>query len=240
MSGGIIKYDATDGTKVELTPEQVIEEIVPAKDKAAMTRRNVAVIMAKLAACRMNPLAGDCAVGVFKGRPTVMPSIGYYRRTAASQPTFDGCEKGVIAVAADGKVRHLTGSFLPDGWQLAGGWCKAYRKDRSRPSDVTVSLSEYDQHNTMWESKPATMIQKVAESQALRELYPGVFEGTYTKDELPDEDAELQEVEYAVEPMPEVPAFGGATEGEAVPDEAYEDAVPGFGADNDNTENKED
>lgn len=238
MSRGIIKYDATDGTKVELTPEQVIEEIVPAKDKAAMTRRNVAVIMAKLAACRMNPLAGDCTVGVFKGRPTVMPSIGYYRRTAASQPTFDGCEKGVIAVAADGRVHHLTGSFLPEEWQLVGGWCKAYRKDRSRPSDVTVSLAEYDQHNTMWESKPATMIQKVAESQALRELYPGVFEGTYTRDELPDEDAEPQEVEYAVEPMPEVPDFGGAPEGEAVPDEAYEDAAPEFSA-NKNAENKE-
>ena len=221
--GDLVKYEAQDGTEVELTPRRVVEEIVPARYRNQLDDRNVAVLMAKLSARRMNPLAGDCSISVMKGVPTIMPSIDYYRRVAASEEGFDGVEKGVIVrTMQDGKLHHLQGSFYDKGVsELVGGWCKAYDKSRSRPSVSEVSLEEYDQKNTMWESKPATMIQKVAESQALRELYPGRFGGTYTREELPDDDprtAPRAQEAAAVE----VPDFDMGVEDEDETEPAYE------------------
>lgn len=81
----MVRYETTDGLEMELTPKKVVEQLVPAKDRGAMTERNVAMVMATCAALRMNPLAGDCHIGVFKGRPQVMPSIDYYQRVASSK-----------------------------------------------------------------------------------------------------------------------------------------------------------
>lgn len=200
----IIRYETTDGLQMELTPRKVVEDMVSPKDRPFMSERNVATIMATLAARRMNPLAGDCHIGVFKGRPTVMPSIDYYQRVAAQQPTFDGMESGVIAMGRD-DMRLLDGCVVPPGWALVGGWATAYDKQRAHPVHIEVALSEYDQGNGMWQSKPATMIRKVAKAQALRELYPGCFGSTYVAEEL---SADERDVAYEVE-EPDVPDFFG-------------------------------
>lgn len=201
----IVRYETTDGLQMELTPKKVIEELVAAKDRPAMNERNVAMVMATCAALRMNPLAGDCHIGVFKGKPTVMPSIDYYQRVASMQEGFDGLQSGVIASYSDTDVKKFDGCVYPKGWTLIGGWATAYDKNRSHPTHIEVSLDEYDQHNPMWESKPSTMIRKVAKAQALRELYPGCFKGTYVAEEMPDEDP--RSVAYEVV-EPEVPDFG--------------------------------
>lgn len=199
----IVKYTTTDGLEMELTPRKVIEELVPAKDRPAMTDRNVAMIMARCAALRMNPLAGDCHIGVFKGRPTIMPSIDYYQRVAAMQEGYDGMESGVVV--SDGHtMEEVCGCIVQKGWELVGGWAIAYDKGRSHPVHIVVALEEYAQDNSMWEAKPATMIRKVAKAQALRELYPGCFKGTYVAEEMPAEDPRA--VSYDV-PEPEVPEF---------------------------------
>lgn len=199
----IVKYTTTDGLELELTPKKVIEELVPAKDRPAMTDRNVAIIMARCAALRMNPLAGDCHIGVFKGRPTIMPSIDYYQRVAAMQEGYDGMDSGVVV--SDGHtMEEVCGCIVQKGWELVGGWAIAYDKGRSHPVHIVVPLEEYAQDNSMWESKPATMIRKVAKAQALRELYPGCFKGTYVAEEMPAEDPRA--VSYDV-PEPEVPEF---------------------------------
>lgn len=199
----IVKYTTTDGLELELTPKKVIEELVSAKDRPAMTDRNVAIVIAKCAALRMNPLAGDCHIGVFKGRPTIMPSIDYYQRVAAMQEGYDGMDSGVVV--SDGHtMEEVCGCIVQKGWELVGGWAIAYDKGRSHPVHIVVPLEEYAQDNSMWESKPATMIRKVAKAQALRELYPGCFKGTYVAEEMPAEDPRA--VSYDV-PEPEVPEF---------------------------------
>lgn len=207
----IVRYETTDGLEMELTPKKVIEDLVSAKDRPFMTEQNVAIIMAKCAALRMNPLSGDCHIGVFKGRPTIMPSIDYYQRVASMQEGFDGIESGVIGVA-DGELRRFDGCVMPDGYELVGGWATAYDKGRSHPIHIEVPMSEYDQQNTMWQAKPATMIRKVAKAQALRELYPGCFKGTYVTEEMPAEDARAVRIEVE---EPEIPDFGSTDDSDA-------------------------
>ena len=58
------------------------------------------------------------------------------------------------------------------------------------PTKCLVSLEEYIQKkkdgtvNSMWSSKPCTMIRKVAQSQALREAFPNELRGLYEKEEM--------------------------------------------------------
>ena len=201
----IVKYQSTDGRDIELTPKKVIEELVSAKYKPFMNERNTEIIIATLASLRMNPLSGDCHIGFFKGKPTIMPSINYYQRVASQQDSYDGMESGIVASYGDADLKRFDGCIVPSGWTLIGGWATAYDKNRSHPVHIEVPLSEYDQGNTMWESKPATMIRKVAKAQALRELYPGNFANTYIAEEMPPEDPCA--VSYEVE-EPNIPAFG--------------------------------
>lgn len=59
-------------------------------------------------------------------------------------------------------------------------------KGRLKPSYASVSIEEYDQRRSLWNTKKATMIRKVAVVQALREAYPGAFGGLYDSAEMPE------------------------------------------------------
>lgn len=122
-----------------------------------------------------------------------------YMQMAERHPAFDGFEAGVI-VMADGQIFTREGSILYEGEQLLGGWAKVYRKDRSRPSYDEVKLGEYDTGKSLWKSKPATMIRKVALVHALREAFPSTFGALYDECELPvhvDAEGTAQELDDA-------------------------------------------
>lgn len=66
-----------------------------------------------------------------------------------------------------------------EGGQLWGAVCKIVRDDFSTPFKVIVPFSEYKRNNRIWNSKPETMIKKVAQSQCLSEAFPelaGVYD----------------------------------------------------------------
>lgn len=198
----ITKYEAQDGTTVELSAETVMRNLVPSGDR--ISDRQMRQFIATCQARRLNPLAGDCYLTVFKGKATVIVSKGYYERVAAQQEGYDGMESGITVINGEGRACDREGCVAFPGERVVGGWAKAYDRGRSRPSVAKVSMAEYDQHNSMWESKPATMICKVAKVQALRELYPGLFEGTYERTEIQDvPQAQPVPAEEVVEDVPE-------------------------------------
>ena len=77
-------------------------------------------------------------------------------------------------------------TFLPEfGEQLIGGWAKVYRKDCKVPFETTAMFKEYKgPAGSLWDSKPATMIRKVALVQALREAFPDMYGGLYSQEEI--------------------------------------------------------
>lgn len=79
----------------------------------------------------------------------------------------------------DGEVKHKY-SLINRG-NLIGGYCIVKRKGSSRASYVFVEISEYNKHQSVWKEKPATMIKKVAEAQALRSAFQELFSGTYSE-----------------------------------------------------------
>lgn len=194
----IVRYEASDGTPVTLSAEIVARDILGAGND--ISDRQMASFIAKCQARHLNPLAGDCYLTVFKGQATVIVSKDYFVRTATQQPTFDGMKAGVVVKTRDGDLLYREGSIVGSTTErLVGGWAEVYDKDRSYPSRAEVSLGEYDQHNAMWESKPATMVRKVALVQAIREAYPGVFGGLYDRDEMPEPDEAYEAQEVVIE-----------------------------------------
>lgn len=194
----IVRYEASDGTPVTLSPEIVARDILGAGND--ISDRQMASFIAKCQARHLNPLAGDCYLTVFKGQATVIVSKDYFVRTATQQPTFDGIKAGVVVKTRDGELLYREGGIVGSTTErLVGGWAEVYDKGRSHPSRAEVSLAEYDQHNAMWESKPATMIRKVALVQAIREAYPGVFGGLYDRDEMPEHEESYEAKDVIIE-----------------------------------------
>lgn len=97
--------------------------------------------------------------------------VGYetYLRRAESFPQYDGYD---TEFGVDNKIITCT--------------CRVYRKDRSRPTCSTVYLNEYHQGNTMWNTKPRVMLEKVAICTAMRRAFPDEMGGMpYAEDEMP-------------------------------------------------------
>lgn len=120
-----------------------------------------------------------------------------YLKMAERHPQYDGFEAGVVVLDSEvGEIYHREGSIVYDGETLLGGWARVYRKDRSRPCFEEVRLSEYDTKKSLWATKPATMIRKVALVHALRESFPATFGSLYDESEVPvDAEAVYREVE---------------------------------------------
>lgn len=224
---GLVKYTASDGSEVKLSPAIVNRYIVTGGQH--VDDREVFAFMAKCQARGLNPLAGDAYMTAFLNRATgrveasVIVSKDYFTRTATQQPGFDGMKAGVVVVDRTGALQYREGCIVGRSTEkLVGGWAEVYDKRRSHPSRAEVSLDEYDQHRSLWKTKPATMIRKVALVQALREAYPGAYGGIYDSSEMPERPA--QAVEAFV---PEPDAQAAPVEAPALdepPAEYYADA----------------
>ena len=98
----------------------------------------------------------------------------------------------LIFVGRDGYLQfaHKSGQFdgMESGTRAEGntiiGYAKVYRKDMSHPITVEVDMAEYNKKVGVWSEKPKTMIQKVAESQALRRAF--TISGVYSPEEMDD------------------------------------------------------
>lgn len=205
--GQIVKYVANDGVEVRLTPQTVAAYV--ATGNAQADPADVVRFMATCRARGLNPLAGDCYMTVYQGASgksvSTVVSKDYFVRTATQDPAFDGMRAGIVVMGKDGQLSYREGCICGRQTErLVGGWAEVLVRGRSVPSRAEVSLEEYDQHRSLWKTKPATMIRKVALVQALREAFPAKFGGVYDRDEMP---ADLPpEPVAAAEPSPAVPA----------------------------------
>ena len=217
MSQQIVKYRANDGVEVQLTAQTVQAYI--ATGNAQADPADGVRFMATCRARGLNPLAGDCYMTVYQGKSgksvSVVVSKEYFVREATADPAFDGMRAGIVVVNAQGEMAHREGCIYGKKTErLVGGWAEVHVKGRSVPSRSEVSLDEYDQHRSLWNSKPATMIRKVALVQALREAFPAKFGGVYDRDEMP--------AEMPAEPVAVAESAAAAAE---PTDEARESAV---------------
>lgn len=121
------------------------------------------------------------------GPATIIVSRDGLLDIAHRNPNFDGMETGYTGTVKDGDLV---------------GWCKVYRKDMSRPFMSSVLYEEYVQTKKsgeitkFWKKMPVTMIQKVAQAQALRQAFS--VQGLYSEDEMPRDLKEIPDTSVPV------------------------------------------
>jgi phage recombination protein Bet len=111
-----------------------------------------------------------------------------YRIGARRHPDYEYHQ--VDAVYSDDKFERVGGEIVhragfSNRGKLVGAYCVVKLKSSSKPTYVTVTMDEYNQNQSLWKTKPETMIKKVAECQGLRQAFPEIFSGTYSDAEMP-------------------------------------------------------
>lgn len=141
---------------------------------------------------------GNSAAQIFLGRD-------FYRRKAQEQQEYKGHQ--VDAIYSNDTFKMIGGKpehsySLQDRGELIGAYCVVYRSN-NEPYFLTVKFSEYTTDKALWKSKPETMIKKVAEAQALRGAFQGVFSGTYDESEQWIDESEVDRLPRNHDPLPE-------------------------------------
>lgn len=107
------------------------------------------------------------------GETTLSIVTGYevYLRRAESTAQLDGWK-----VWTEGTGREMVAKIM------------IHRRDREHPFEWEIDYSEYGQDNSMWRSKPKTMLKKVVVAQGFRLCFPSEFQNMpYIVDEVGDD-----------------------------------------------------
>ena len=132
----------------------------------------------------LNPFTREAYLVKYGDSATMIVGKDAFAKRAEMHPEYDGFEAGIIIQNGEKELVYREGTFLLKTETLVGGWCRVYRKDRSKPFITEVSFSEYNTGKSLWTSKPATMIRKVAFVQGHREAFPSECSGMYDAAEM--------------------------------------------------------
>ena len=189
-----VEFKSLSGLMVKLDAETVKNTLTRGNGK--VTDQEVAMFLRTCQAKQLDPLEnGEVYLIKYDDKAPAQFVVGChaYIRRADHFPDYRGCKHGITVVrrSPNGEVAVVQkeGScvYKALGEELIGGWCKVFRERKAGQIDeyfVEVSLEEYSSGQSNWRSKPATMIQKVAKSQAFRAAFPNEYEGIYTVDEM--------------------------------------------------------
>lgn len=136
---------------------------------------------------------------------TIVIGKDVFTKRASNNPLFMGYEAGIVVRTKDDGFEYRHGSVLISGEPLVGGWAKVYLKGYQVPIEDAVSILEYKQNTPTWNKMPATMIRKVALVHALREAFPGDFQGLYDASEMKVDDTTLETNSIIIEDVSSVP-----------------------------------
>lgn len=224
----------TDSANKELTYMAGDEKITLSKaivrnylingDSKNITDQEIVMFLMLCKGNHLNPWNREAYCIKYGNEPATMV-IGkqaYFKR-AESDPAYDGMSSGIIVFDQNsGEIEYRNGGFSMPDEQIVGGWAEVYRKDRSHPARIEVAFDEYAGRkkdgtlSRQWAAKPATMIRKVAQVQALREAFPNsVPEGIYTAEEQGAEEPEIAPIDNpiaATEKAPKTAKKAGKTD----------------------------
>lgn len=184
MNGGLmpVSFETAFGN-VSITPDDVVRYLV--KGGGNVTEQEIKLFMELCKYQKLNPFVGEAYAIKFGNDFQMVVGYETYKRRAEESPEYAGRKSGIVVLRGDNIVQK-EGTCLYPGEKLIGGWCKVYRirKGEKEETYKEVGLEEYDKKQANWKTKPCTMIEKVAVSQALRAAFPKDYEGLYTAEEV--------------------------------------------------------
>lgn len=212
-----VEFESLSGIKVQLDAATVRNTLTRGNGK--VSDQEVAMFLRTCQAKRLDPLEnGEVWLIKYDDRSPANLVVGYfaYIRRADRFPDYRGFKAGICVAYKDAMGNFLYGQdgmpivkkkegaavYKVLGEVLVGGWCEVYREREPgniETSYMEVTLEEYSTGKSNWNVKPATMLRKVAVSQAFRAAFPNEYEGLYTADEMVASGA-IQVNDYVVDP----------------------------------------
>ena len=185
-----ITFTAGNDT-VKLSPA-IIKKYLVSGDANTVTDQELMMFMMMCKGNHLNPWNREAYCIKYGTQPATMV-IGKdaFMKRASGSPEYDGMTSGIVVLNNEtGEIEYRTGTIVIDDQEkIIGGWAEVFRKDRTHSTRIEVSLNEYAGRkkdgslNNQWATKPATMIRKVAQVQALREAFPESLSNLYTSEE---------------------------------------------------------
>lgn len=170
--------------------EQVLEDIRAMGDHPRLTKTEFKTFINTCRSMNLNPFTKEIWCLKNGDRMQIIIARDGYRKVAQREAEYDYHQTD--AVYSNDKFRVYHGEVeheydLINRGNIIGAYCTVKRKSATKSMYAYVEFKEYNLNRSLWTSKPATMIKKVAEAHALRMAFQAVFVGTYEQDELPEE-----------------------------------------------------
>lgn len=160
----------TSLAKTEDFKAKAIEYLTAMGKMNSLTEQQKNIFIEIAVSCGLNPFKREIYPIGYGNNFNVITGYEVYQKRAERTGLFDGYETE-WEEDANGNIKTCT--------------CIVYRKDRSHPTKQKVYFAEYNLGNSIWKSKPHTMIEKVAIAQAFRKAFPDELGGMpYTAEEL--------------------------------------------------------
>jgi phage recombination protein Bet len=201
----VIRYQSRDGQEIDLSFELVRHFLISGK-KELVTKQELFYFMGICKSRGLNPFKKDAYLIKYDESPAaVVTSIDFYRSRARSQPDCVGWKSGVIIQHKEPKsglttLEYREGNLVLEGEVLVGGWFEAKPTGWVEPFKHTVNLKPYikvkktGEITQFWrEENQPMMIQKVAEAQGLRKLWPDQFQQLYLEGEILEAERTIDE-----------------------------------------------
>ncbi len=174
-------------SEIESTP--ITKETIRAYVCKEATDQELVYFMTLCKAQNLNPFLKEAYLVKYGTYPaTQIVAKDVFLKRANKNQDYAGFKAGVIVLRSE-TVVYQVGSMILSDDKILGGWSEVYRNGRE-PTRIEVSFDEYKgttkdgKLNKQWDSKPGTMIRKVALVQAHREAFPHSFQGMYDESEL--------------------------------------------------------
>lgn len=188
----MVKYEI-DGQEIKLTPK-IVQEYIVGSD-VQITNQEFKLFTELCKVRKLNPFLREAYLIKYKQGTPAQMVVGKdaILKRAVLHPSYDGMESGIIVKKEDGSIEERNGTFRLDEESLVGGWARVFRKDWTHPTYSSVSFNEVAQRtgqgqlNSNWNSKGATMVEKVAKVRALRETFVEELAGMYEAEEIESE-----------------------------------------------------
>lgn len=185
MSNELMAKFEVNGQPVELDANTVRNYLTNGSGKP--TDQEVAMFIKLCQYQGLNPFLREAYLIKYSDKNPATTVVGKdaFTRRASEIEDCKGWKAGVCCVnKKSGEYVEREGTIVLPTEDLIGGWCEVKLARWDEPFKQTAMLSEYHQHNSMWNTKTATMIRKVAIVQALREAFPAQFQGMYDQSEM--------------------------------------------------------
>lgn len=201
MSNSLMKISYETSLGVVDLDFQTVKNYLVRGQAEKITDQEVILFMKTCQAQKLNPFAQGEAYLIKFGNDPAQMVVGKdaYMRRAEENPAYRGHKSGIVVLRGD-QVIQKEGTCLYPGETLLGGWCRVHRIRTGGSGEEIfkeVSLKEYDKGQANWKTRPCTMIEKVAVSQALRSAFPKDYEGMYVAEEVSEQgytDAEYEQM----------------------------------------------